>query len=212
MSDTTRTLIAKRTWRYGLVAVVGLVCLTTARQAVRGQDASRKPDALDQAAPVRVQSAAQAEPAAAAIEPNLERILAQTPADQTLSVLVFLGEQVDLDAITAQMDVRRATLRERHETVVRALQDTAAATQGDLLTDLNELQQNGRIEDFQPFWVANSIRVDAPKDVIGELAARPDVGMIYFNYPLETIEPVAHQITGGEIMVPESGDAILRAF
>ncbi|HUU95362.1 MAG TPA: S8 family serine peptidase [Phycisphaerae bacterium] len=227
MSVTTRTLIAKRTWRYGLVAVVGLVCLTAARQAVRGQDASRKPDALDQAAPVRVESAAhaltatgqkaapaKAEPAAAAIEPNLERILAQTPADQTLSVLVFLSEQVNLDAITAQMDARRATLRERHETVVFALQATAAATQGNLLTHLNALQQCGRIEEFQPFWVANSIRVDAPKDVIGELAARPDVGMIYFNYPIETIEPVAEPAKGPDGIrsrEPEPGLIAVRA-
>ncbi len=209
MSDTTRTLIAKRTWHYGLVAVVGLVCLTAALQAVRGQDASRKPDALDQAAPVRVQSAAHAltatgqkaasakeEPAAAAIDPDLERILAETPVGQPVSVLVFLSEQVNLDAITDQMDAQRVTLRERHETVVRALQETAAATQGNLLAHLNALQQDGRIEEFQPFWVANCTRVDATKDVIGELAARPDVGMIYFNYPIETIEPVAEP-TGG---------------
>ena len=202
MSDTTRTLIAKRTWRYGLVAVVGLVCLTTARQAVRGQDAGCNV------------TPAQTELLPAAIDPDLERILAQTPADQALSVLVFLSEQVNLDAITAQMDAQRATLRERHETVVHALQATAAATQGDLLTHLNALQQDGRIEEFQPFWVANCIRVDATKDVIGELAARPDVGMIYFNYPIETIEPVEEPAKGPDGIRgggPEPGLIAVRA-
>jgi subtilisin family serine protease len=212
MLDTTRTLIAKRTWRYGLVAVVGLVCLTTVRQAVRGQDASQKPDALGQAALVKVQSAAELE--SAAIEPDLQRILSETPADQTLSVLVYLSEQVDLGAITSRMDAQRATLRERHETVVRALQDTAAGTQGNLLAHLNALEQEGRIEQFQPFWVSNCIRVDAKKDVIGELATRPDVGMIYFNYPIETIEPVGQRAKGPDGMRgggPEPGLIAVRA-
>jgi len=199
--------------------------MTAALQAVRGQDASRKPDALDQAAPVRVQSPAHAltatgqkaapakeEPAAAAIDPDLERILAETPVGQPLSVLVFLNDQVDPRAITAQMRAQRATLRERHEVVVVALQQRAAATQGDLLARLNALQNEKRVERFQPFWIDNSIRVDATPDVIHELAARPDVSTVYYNYEIESTTPVEQGDEGpGGLRGPEIGVVAVRA-
>jgi len=146
------------------------------------------------------------------VDPGLEQVLQATAADQPVSVLVFLGEQVGLNGITAQMDAERATLRRRHETVVLALQQTAQATQGDILARLRELQADGRIGDFQPFWIANCLRVDADQAVIEELAGRPDVKRVYFNYPLELIEPVAVSTEApGLLRGPEPGVVAVRA-
>ena len=53
--------------------------------------------------------------------------------EEIVSVLVYLKDRVDLDSITDQMDRQRASLQERHETVVTILQNTASATQTNLV-------------------------------------------------------------------------------
>ncbi len=131
------------------------------------------------------------EPLAGKIAPGLEEFLAITPADQVVSVLVLLNEQVDLDAFDTRMDQERATLRQRHETIVRSLQETAEATQGDLVARMSELYLEGKIEQFNPYWITNCVRMDATKGVILEIAARRDVMSVYYNYPIELIRPEA---------------------
>jgi subtilisin family serine protease len=146
------------------------------------------------------------------IDADLERILELTLPEQTVSVLVYLAEQVDLSAITRDMDDQQAILRYRHEVVVRALQEKATATQGGLIAHLSRLQADGRIEDFRPFWVTNAVRVDATKAEIEEIAARPDVARVYYNYNIELIEPVEIGGDGGGVITTvEAGVEAVRA-
>ncbi len=147
------------------------------------------------------------------LDPNLEQLLAAAPAGQPLSTLVFLNDQVDLGAIAAQMDRERATLRCRHETVVRSLQQVAEAAQRDLVARLKELQADGQIERLQPFWIANCIRVDAVREVIEEIATRPDVAMVYLNYEIELIGPTGEGggSPGGDSRGPTIGLEAIRA-
>ena len=85
-----------------------------------------------------------AQPALAGIDAGLKPIMNATPADGIISTLVFLNEQVDIDLLTAQLDLEHATLRRRHEVVVRALQRVAADTQGAFLNDMRALETAGR--------------------------------------------------------------------
>ncbi len=95
------------------------------------------------------------------IDQGLDAVLAQSPEDEIVSALVYMVDQVDTKAITADMDAQRATLERRHEVVVRSLRDLAQATQRDILADLATLQQDGRVSDYQAFWIGNIVRVDA---------------------------------------------------
>jgi len=110
--------------------------------------------------------------------------------EEVISVLVYLKDQVDLDAINRQMDKQQATLRDRHETTVVALQDTASAAQPQIVEYLNKLKSQGLVEDFKCFWIGNIIRVDAYQSVVGQIAKRDDVLRIYPNYGIELIDPV----------------------
>ena len=147
------------------------------------------------------------------IDPELREVLKQTPPDEAVSTLVFMSAQTDLELINARMDVQRASLRQRHETVVRALQQTARDFQGDLLNHLDTLQARGRIDDYRAFWIANIIRVDAVPDEIRALADRADVDLVYLNYPIELIEPTSSKANviplGGRS--PEIGLEAIRA-
>jgi subtilisin family serine protease len=148
---------------------------------------------------------------AGTIDPGLEQILASRSTSETISTLVYLNDAVDLDGLTATLDRERASLQRRHELVVRALQDEARSTQGPLLAHLDRLKAAGRISSFEPFWIANLVRVDAPPSVIEELAGHPSVGTIYPNHPVELIAPVAIEPapTGGR--GPEPGLVAIRA-
>ncbi|MDY7110276.1 MAG: S8 family serine peptidase, partial [Planctomycetota bacterium] len=147
------------------------------------------------------------------IDPELREVLKQTPPDETVSTLVFMSAQTDLELINARMDAQRASLRQRHETVVRALQQTARDFQGDLLNHLDTLQARGRIDDYRAFWIANIIRVDAVPDEIRALADRADVDLIYVNYRIESMKPVSIRPDNAPLggRSPEIGLEAIRA-
>ncbi len=138
------------------------------------------------------------------IDPGLEETLAVTPADESVSVLVYLRDRVDLEALNVRMDQERATLRDRHEAVVLALQEMAWNTQGDLVAVLETREETGGLYFFEPFWIANCIRVDATKEVIELLGAHPAVEMVYPNYPIENITPVGNPTGEGQPGDPRS--------
>ena len=143
---------------------------------------------------------------AGTIDSDLDQILSSRAATDTVSTLVFAQEQVDIEAVVADLDQRRATLQERHETVVRLLQSTAAASQAKLVEHLRALEAAGRVSNVESYWISNAIRVDASAAEIRLLAKRPDVGIVYFNYPITDTPPVSTKPAAGPgSRSPEAG-------
>ncbi|UCD76842.1 MAG: S8 family serine peptidase [Phycisphaerales bacterium] len=128
--------------------------------------------------------------AAGTIDGGLSQILADQREDQVASILVYLTDQADVEAITLQMDAIRADRQLRHSTVVNALHATAAESQAGLLDYLDQLAADGLVVDYESFWVANLVRVDAMPSAVELIAARDDVATVYFNYGIESIKPV----------------------
>jgi len=127
---------------------------------------------------------------AGSIDPGLQQVLATKAPEETVSTLVYMKHMVDLGVLTTALDQQRPSLQRRHEVVVRALQEKAQTTQMPVLTVLGQLQVAGRVQSFEPFWIGNIIRVDAPAREIEALARHPDVDTVYYNYEIETIAPV----------------------
>ena len=73
--------------------------------------------------------------------------------EEVISVLIYLKNQVDLYSINNQMNKQRASLKERHETIVLALQDTASTSQIQLLKYLSGLQDQDIVKEIQCFWI-----------------------------------------------------------
>ncbi len=124
------------------------------------------------------------------IDPGLAEIMSTTPAEQPISVLVFLNDRVDIQAVKEELNQQDATIRARHETVVRALQLKAWNTQGPINIHFQGLADAGDISGFRAFWIINAFEVTAPGPIIEAIADRPDVERIYYNYEIEPIEPV----------------------
>ena len=114
--------------------------------------------------------------------------------EEFISVLVYLKDQVDLDAINSQMDERGATLRDRHKTTVTALQNTASSTQPQLVQYLKELQSKKLIKDFKCYWIRNIIRVDTYQNVVDHLRLHDDVYWVYPNFEIELIAPIKENV------------------
>jgi subtilisin family serine protease len=120
---------------------------------------------------------------------GLEEIMESTPGNQTISVLVYLNQQVNLDRMTDVLDGQKATLQERHETVVVALQEMAEATQGNLTSYLEGMVNEGIVEEYESYWITNAFKVRTNKEGIQRLVNHPDVEKVYYNYEIELIEP-----------------------
>ncbi|KYK23719.1 hypothetical protein AYK21_02240 [Thermoplasmatales archaeon SG8-52-2] len=119
--------------------------------------------------------------------------------EEIISVLVYLKDQVDLDSINIQMNKQRASLRERHETIVLALKNTASMSQPELLKYLFGLRDQDIVKEIQCFWIGNIIRVDTYQSVVDNIAKRDDVYKIYPNYQIELIAPVEDNIVNEPI-------------
>ncbi|MCK4343156.1 MAG: S8 family serine peptidase [Phycisphaerae bacterium] len=145
------------------------------------------------------------------IDADLQRILENTPPEEIVSVMVFLEDRVDLTELEAELSQQRATLQTRHETVVRALQEKAQATQQGLRDHFKGLERAGRIEKMEAFWIANFFRVDLPAGEVAQLAQQRDVGKIYFNYDIELIRPVRTVENTPSPRTPEPGLVAIRA-
>ena len=128
---------------------------------------------------------------AGTIDPGLQAILAQRSTGENVSVMVSLKDQVDVQALDAQLTLERATPQMRHERVVRALQEKAAATQTPFVDFLKALDAQGRIGHVQSFWISNSFRIEVPVGEVATLAQHPDVDIVYYNYEIEGIHPAS---------------------
>lgn len=130
---------------------------------------------------------------AGGISPGLQQLLDETEDDQPVKAMIFLREQVDIEALNLELRHAKATRATRHNRVITELQGLAKATQGDLLATLDSEKSGGRVLGYTPHWLVNSVVVVATKDVLHELALRPDVDVIEPDLVVELIAPVSEE-------------------
>ena len=150
---------------------------------------------------------------AGGVDPGLLDLLDMTPADQSVSTLVYLSDRVDLVALNARLDRILADRQLRHKVVVESLQEKAEFTQVELMAYLESREQAGAIESFDAYWIANLIRVDAIPVEILAIAQRDDVEIIYFNIGIEGVKPIDadESVDPGGLDEPEPGIQLIQA-
>ncbi|MBW7905574.1 MAG: S8 family serine peptidase [Phycisphaerae bacterium] len=155
---------------------------------------------------------------AGTLDGDLERTMREAGENEAVSTLVFLADRVDLGALKTELRAARVSLAERHRRVLTELQQRSAIAQPALLAHLAQLKQQGLAE-YEAFWLANCVRVDARPEVIRAIAARADVEHVFLNYRIELIEPVAAPPTPAaqktpayqQLSIPEPGLLAIRA-
>lgn len=117
--------------------------------------------------------------------------LSQLQSGDMLTVIVTLREQADLSRVNG------ADRAARQQGVIRALQATANATQGQVAKLLRSRQSQGSVKSYDSFWIFNGFSVTASSSVINELSQHPDV----FSVSLDEIQiiPAALSAPGANI-------------
>jgi len=148
------------------------------------------------------------------IDPNLGDRLATAGPREVISTLVYLVDQADVEFMTAQLDAAGSHLSARHDEILAELRQIAAHTQPEVLAAIQALPA-GSVKLAKPYWITNCIRLDATRAIIETIADRPDVEMVYLNYPIEGIHPavIGAADAGGAVAgsVPEQGLVAIHA-
>ncbi|MBK9016787.1 MAG: S8 family serine peptidase [Saprospiraceae bacterium] len=110
---------------------------------------------------------------------KLLEALAEAP-EAYHSVHLVLSDRVDLEALDAELTAQRALPEQRSESVILALKNKAAETQGSLLSQIKNSTQ-AKPGSVRSFWVANAIVAELKSELIAELSNRPDVEWIGIN-------------------------------
>jgi subtilisin family serine protease len=111
------------------------------------------------------------------------------PGDE-VKVMVILEARADVELLDQALREKRASMAERHLTVITALKDVAAESQPALVSELDRLQQKGIVLGYTPHWLLNGIVVRTLASGVPELAQLPGVDVVEADLVPELIEPV----------------------
>ena len=109
------------------------------------------------------------------IDPALSARMNSLAPTSELTVIVTLRQQADLSQIKS---FDRVT---RQRDVIRALKDTANATQAPFKAQASSRRNLGMVNNFVSFWVFNGFSISASPVVIRQLAKNKDVLLITSN-------------------------------
>ena len=98
--------------------------------------------------------------------------------DSKIKINIVLKSQSDVKELTRMADAF-PTKAERRDFVVNTLKRQAKEAQFDLLSYLNELENNGVVEEIRPLWIVNSVSCMAEASLLDEIARRDDVMAVY---------------------------------
>lgn len=117
------------------------------------------------------------------IAPEVQQAISSLQTDEMTTVIVRLKAQANLLAITDQ------NRQVRIEKVINALQNMANATQNRIKALLQSRAAEGKVDQFESYWVFNGLAVTATADVIAEVAGLPEVDTITPNTSIQAPAP-----------------------
>jgi subtilisin family serine protease len=140
---------------------------------------------------------------------RFEQYLIDHRRETSITAIVTMTDQVDLESLQAELSARHADRQEWHETVVRTLQTKATETQADLISFLENLHTQGLVTGYRSLWVGNVIIVTGTPEALNSIVTRSDVAQISPNDEIKTIEPIIREDSLPSIARVEQG---LRAI
>lgn len=145
----------------------------------------------------------------AKISPELLAAMKALPPGDMLTVIVTLGDQVNLSQLTAAPPGGRNRAA-RLKNVITQLQSKADVSQRALKMLLNTRRAESRVGHVEYFWIFNGFGVTATPDVIQELAARPEVAQIRANRSIQAPAAVPESQINA-LSVPEANLQLINA-
>ncbi|NLH51035.1 MAG: S8 family serine peptidase [Myxococcales bacterium] len=148
---------------------------------------------------------------AAWVDPNLTKEISENGQDDWVGVYVVLQDQVDLRGLLAELKEENASLARRHYEVITALQEKAAETQPEFLSEMRSAKAANLVKSIHPFWIANAVALTIKPTFLNELKDHPDISSIFLDYQIELITPVAVKSSAAAGKGVENGITVSRA-
>ncbi len=126
--------------------------------------------------------------ASAQIDPYLQRVINDN-AGEEIPVVIILNDQWKADSVRASMINQKMTATERKRQTIKQVKAFTKNSQKPLLSDIQKLKANYRINNVRPFWAANIIALKASPDAIYALAKHSDIFKIVYDEPGYAIYP-----------------------
>ncbi|MEO8447639.1 MAG: S8 family serine peptidase, partial [bacterium] len=115
------------------------------------------------------------------IHPDLQNKINEGTDNTLFPVYILLNNHLNLNDFS---DISYDTpKKERRRIVIERLMNYAETHQRNVRELLNQKVQQRAVENYQVLWMTNSIIVNAPAEVINELAEMKDVQMICYDAP-----------------------------
>ncbi len=116
---------------------------------------------------------------------DLRQRLDEADSNEPVPIIIHLAARSSLSAASSigDMPARRAA-------VVEQLQQTAVASQENLIAQLNAWQKQNAIQSIRPFWIINAVAATAAPGVIPQIAARPDVAAVALDVQHRYFDPL----------------------
>lgn len=116
-----------------------------------------------------------AEPVPGRLTDNLTRTFAEKAGTDTISVIIYLQDDLDLAAMDNQLTLASAGKKKRHETVIAALQSTAAESQTPIISLLERGIEGGAVIRYRSFWINNTIAVTGTVGFLADLSTKSGI-------------------------------------
>ncbi|WP_054972497.1 protease inhibitor I9 family protein [Paenibacillus sp. A3] len=135
--------------------------------------------------------------------------------DAFVSYLVKFNEQVDVERISTQARQRSSFMKETsakrkasvRNTVIHTLQDTAERAQAGISSDLERMEKTGQVKDYKHYFIVNAMAVTSTKEVMEQIASRPDVEKVLPNQVYQ-LNKAPEQADGRALPQPAGSDNV----
>ena len=137
-----------------------------------------------------------------------EAILMAQKTGTNVKAIIVLEDQYDILALDRQLSENNTSLQERAFTVITDLKNHANRTQANLVNFL-ESKAKSEIPQYQNFWIADVITIEAQPDVLLDLASRNDIFQMDLDGGIQLIEPVEKRAA---LSTPNSAEPGLKVI
>ncbi|MCM3272826.1 S8 family serine peptidase [Paenibacillus elgii] len=132
-----------------------------------------------------------------------------------VSYLVKFKEQVDVERISTQARQRSSIMKETsakrkasvRNTVIHTLQDMADRAQAGITSDLEQMEETGQVKDYKHYFIVNAMAVTSTKEVMEQIASRPDVEKVLPNQVYQ-LNKAPEQADGRALPQPTGSDNV----
>ncbi|HKK20237.1 MAG TPA: S8 family serine peptidase, partial [candidate division Zixibacteria bacterium] len=124
------------------------------------------------------------------LDPQLANQISGKTGDQTVKVWIQLPRTENIKAFKTSLSAQSTSLAVQHSVAMKHFRTEHAAAQKSLLSYLKSLPKGKSATRIKSHWLVNMVEAEVPISDLSDIAARPDVKMVYAVPRITAITPV----------------------